>query len=472
MRSRQEQVQAHRFITRRIISGLLTGEPETNDLPMRRFGLALFGSIMVAAIVFAIVGVIGLINPGGGKPTTGELIIMRETGARYVLVENTLHPVLNWTSALLYSGAEAPASRQMSRDSLSAYSVGEPIGIPGAPDPPPDRASLLRLPWSVCSLPPPNNSAGATKTMVFVGREPAGGEPVGADAALLVTTPEDASGPAATYVVFGDRRYEINDETALTALELAAVTPVTVGKALLNGITSGPPLKQPPIPDKGQTSDKRVGGEEGKNGKVYKNGQQRYVLTNGGLVTIGSVSAKLLLADDPKEIEISAADAAEALIRNTTVEPKGFPHDLPEIPATQAADPMLCAVHNGSDGDVSAQVHRYPGGPGPLPDGGSPAGGAGPDGVGVADRVIVPSGKGALVRVEPAPGVQSDTTVYLITDQGYKFPLRSEGQADAVVALGYGGVEPLPVPSNLLALVPNGPLLDPVAARNFVRPSG
>ncbi|MEV4624538.1 type VII secretion protein EccB [Asanoa sp. NPDC049573] len=472
MRSRQEQVQAHRFITRRIISGLLTGEPETNDLPMRRFGLALFGSIMVAAIVFAIVGVIGLVNPGGGKPESGELIIMRETGARYVLVDNTLHPVLNWTSALLFAGGGAPASRQMSRDSLAAYAVGEPIGIPGAPDPPPDRASLLRLPWSVCSLPPANDAAGATTTMVFVGQEPAGGSPLGNDAALLVTTRQDASGPGATYVVFGDHRYQINDETALTALELAAITPVTVGKALLNGITSGPPLAQPPIPRKGQTSERKVGGESGKNGQVYRNGQQRYVLTNDGLVAIGSVSAKLLLADDPTEIEISAADAADALQLGVTIEPKGFPRDLPAIPATQAAGAMLCAVHNGSEeGGVTAQVHRYPAAPAALPAGGAPAGGAGPDGVGTADRVIVPSGKGALVRVEPAPGVQADTTTYLITDQGYKFPLRNEGTAKTADALGYSGVDPLPVPSSLLALVPNGPLLDPVAAQNFVRPA-
>jgi hypothetical protein len=322
-------------------------------------------------------------------------------------------------------------------------------------------------------VPPPNNGAGATTTMVFVGREPAGGEPIGADAALLVTTPQDASGPGATYVVFGDHRYQVSDETALTALGLAAITPVTVGKALLNGISSGPELKQPPIPDKGKTSDRQVGGEEGKNGKVYRNGPQQYVLTNAGLVAIGSVSAKLLLADDPKEIEISAADAAAATVRLATVEPKGFPHDLPEIPSNQTADPMLCAVHNGDEeGGVTAQVHRYPGGPGSLPGGGSPAGGAGKDGVGVADRVIVPSGKGALVRVEPAPGVRSDTTIYLITDQGYKFPLRDEGQVNAVVALGYSGVEPLPVPSSLLALVPNGPLLDPTAAQNFVRPTG
>ncbi|MDG4821986.1 type VII secretion protein EccB [Asanoa sp. WMMD1127] len=467
MRSRQEQVQAHRFITRRIISGLLSGEPETNELPMRRFGLALFGSVMVAAIVFAIIGVIGLVNPGGGKPGTGELIIMRETGARYVLVDDTLHPVLNWSSALLFAGTENPAIRQMSRDSLSAYAVGEPIGIPGAPDPPPARGALLRLPWSVCSTPP--DGGGAPTTTLFVGREPATGEPLGAESALLVVTPPDDSGAAETYVVYRDRRHRVVDETTLTALELAAITPVVVGKALLNGIAGGPDLRQPRIDGLGQTSSREVGGEEGEIGQVYRAGQQRYVLTQEGLVTIGDVSAKLLLADDPREIEISAAEAADALVRGATVEPKDFPRTLPAIPTGQAADPMVCAVH-GASGEAAA-VHRYAAAP-PGPAGGAGAvGGPGSGGVGTADRVIVASGKGALVRVEPAPGVNVDTTTYLITDQGYKYPLRNEGNVNALVALGYGGVEPLPVPSSLLALVPNGPVLDPIAAQRFVRPA-
>ena len=459
MRSRQEQVQAHRFITRRIVSGLLTGEPETSELPMRRFGLALFGSVMVAAIVFAIVGVIGLVNPGGGKPANGELIIMRETGARYVLADQTLHPVLNWSSALLFAGSEAPAVRQMSRDSLASYAVGEPIGIPGAPDPPPQRDALLRLPWSVCSSPPAGGT-GQPETVVVVGREPTGGAALGTDTALLVTTPQDDSGPAATFVVWADRRYRVPDQTAMTALELAATTPLTVGKALLNSVSSGPDLAAPRIDDTGETSDTRVDGDRGRIGQVYRSGQQRYVLTNDGLATIGAVSAKLLLADDPREIEISAAAAADALVKQV-VEAPGFPPALPQIPVTQTGDTMLCAIHNGNEeGGVTATVHRY---------------GSGAErvtGPGAGDRVLVASGKGALVKALPAPGVRADTTIYLITDQGYKFPIRNAGEVDAVVALGYGGVDPLPVPSQLLALVPNGPVLDPTAAQSFFRPSG
>ena len=57
------RLQAYRFVTRRIVSALLSGEPETTERPMRRFGLAVFGSAMVAAIVFAGVGVVGFLFP-------------------------------------------------------------------------------------------------------------------------------------------------------------------------------------------------------------------------------------------------------------------------------------------------------------------------------------------------------------------------------------------------------------------------
>lgn len=89
MRTRREQVQAYRFTTRRIVSAMLSGEPETTDLPMRRLGYAVFASVMVAAIVFAGVGIYGLLNPGGRRPAENALIIERETGARYLYLQES-----------------------------------------------------------------------------------------------------------------------------------------------------------------------------------------------------------------------------------------------------------------------------------------------------------------------------------------------------------------------------------------------
>src|SRR5262245_16043321 len=117
MRTRTEQVQAYRFVTRRIVSALLSGEPETTERPMRRFGMAIFGSSMVAAIVFAGVGVYGFINPAGGALEDKSIVIERETGARYVFVNGKLHPVLNYASARLIVNEENPVMKTVSQRS-------------------------------------------------------------------------------------------------------------------------------------------------------------------------------------------------------------------------------------------------------------------------------------------------------------------------------------------------------------------
>jgi len=55
VQTRREQVRAYRFVNRRMVSALLTGDPENQDLPMRRLGMAIFGSAMLAVIIFAVV---------------------------------------------------------------------------------------------------------------------------------------------------------------------------------------------------------------------------------------------------------------------------------------------------------------------------------------------------------------------------------------------------------------------------------
>ncbi len=75
-------------------------------------------------------------------------------------------------------------------------------------------------------------------------------------------------------------------------------------------------------------------------------------------------------------------------------------------------------------------------------------------------RAVVRPGGGVLVRALSAPGVGGGT-VYLLTDTGRKYALSTPAVADS---LGYAGVVPVPVPTTLLALVADGPALDPAAA--------
>jgi hypothetical protein len=91
-----------------------------------------------------------------------------------------------------------------------------------------------------------------------------------------------------------------------------------------------------------------------------------------------------------------------------------------------------------------------------VPDGTVPAGRTG------ADRVLVPRGGGALVEAAASPTAPPGSgTVSLVTDAGVRYPLAS---ADLLGPLGYGGVAPVRVPAGLVALLPDGPALDPVAA--------
>ena len=80
-----------------------------------------------------------------------------------------------------------------------------------------------------------------------------------------------------------------------------------------------------------------------------------------------------------------------------------------------------------------------------------------------ADRVQVPRGKGAVVVSMASPSAPASTgTVSIVTDTGRRYPLANR---DVLARLGYGGVQPQGIPGQLVALLPQGPALDPVRAR-------
>ncbi len=465
MPTRREQVQAHRFVTRRIVSALLAGEPETPDLPMRRLALAVFGSIMVAAIVFAAVAVYGLLNPGGRRPAEQTLLIERETGSKFLYLQGQLHPVLNYTSARLILGQANPTTRSMSSRSLLDIPRGRPVGIAGAPDTLPDRKALLGLPWGVCSA---RRSAASVDvaTHVVVGQVPPGGAALG-ERGLLVTTGAAAGTADGLFLIWKDQRLRVRGNATLAALEWAAVQPVTVGEALLNAIPAGPDLAPPAVPDAGRQAGRQVAGRAGTVGQLYRAGGQHYVLLSSGLSPIGDVMSRLLLAAGGRATEISAAEAGQAL-SPTKLEPAGFPVSVPPLhPAGQPVG-MACAGYRGAGERAAPQIgvelYARPDDTLSLaPDQVLP-GRQGSDGVVTADRVSVPGGRAALVSSlqETVAG-----SLYLITDQGLKYPIPRDKADKVLDALGFGGVRPTAVPASNLALVPTAPALDPDVATRF-----
>ena len=455
MQTRRDQLQAYRFVTRRIVSALLSGEPETNERPMRRYGLAVFGGAMVATIVFAGAGVVGFIFPSGARLQDPAIVIERETGARYVFVGGELHPVVNFASARLILATDSPTIQRVSQRSLQGYPRGQSVGIPNLPDPLPDRTTIKTMPWSACSL---RRSAASTDfaTHLFVGSEPAGGQ-VLTDRGLLV---ERRTADAVTrYLIAGGTRFRV-PEASRTALGMAAARPTEVTATIIAGLPPGPDLRVPGITNAGEPG-REIAGTPGTIGKVYVAAEQHYVLLTNGLVPVGPVMRDLLLASDPAVTTITPAAAAAAR-SSASFEPIGFPTELPELAFASQPPGMVCLVAApGEANGVDVVAHET------RPALETPSGETriGQDGTEMADAVHIPGGRATIVQLLPAPDdATTNTTTYLVTDQGIRHAVARQDTAGVLTSLGYGGVETMRVPSSLLSLLPLGPAFDPVDA--------
>src|SRR5262245_26861446 len=143
MATRTEQLHSHQFARQRAVAALAMRDPDPPTSPLRRMGGALFAGIMLAVLAVAAVGIYGVLRPGSGSSWRDgrATIIEQETGARFVYLNATLHPVLNHTSAMLILGSNE--TRRVARQELLGVPRGPAVGIPGAPDPLPSREQLV-----------------------------------------------------------------------------------------------------------------------------------------------------------------------------------------------------------------------------------------------------------------------------------------------------------------------------------------
>jgi type VII secretion protein EccB len=462
MQTRSDQAQAYRFTTRRIVSALLTGEPETAERPMRRFGMGFFGSTMVAAIVFAAVGIIGFLFPSGARLTERDIVVERETGATYIFQEGLLYPVRNFTSARLAIGEEKPKISRVSGKSIRGLPRGPLIGIRDLPDSLPEAKALVSGAWSVCSRPPQSGSSDR-RTDVVVGGPRPGGVPLG-DGAMIVRR----SGlEVEDFLMYRGHSMRISEE-AIVALNMTGKPKIEVTTGLLNATPPGPALQAPEIPRRGEQGA-IIDGTPGIIGDVYNQASpgSSHVLTETGLKRIGNTMKNILLGAGANQHDVSlAAVTAEQAKDNRPYQPAGFPEAIPQV--SDERPEMVCAVTVPAvgPGDSGIEIYAYrsmgditklrqvPG-----------SGTAGAADVTTAEFVQMIGGEAALVRASAAPNDDTPgATTYLVA-QGYKFPLLAP---DVRVALGYGGVQPVPVPTFMLAQLPNGNVLDPQAAGSTV----
>ncbi|WP_410810136.1 type VII secretion protein EccB [Micromonospora sp. 067-2] len=469
MRTRRDQVQAYRFVTRRIVSAVLSGDPETTNLPMRRLGMAIFGSVIAAAIVLGGVGAYGQLTGNAAPLAEDTLVIERESGATYVFRQGKLIPTLNYTSARLVLDKADPTVRMMSQASLRERPRGRTVGIVGAPDDLPGRKSLTGLPWSVCDVPDPADQRHSTQ--VVIDRALPGGTPLG-DRAVLVTVDRQQ------YLLTGGARLQVlGGQPAIAALRMTGTAPLPVGQQLLNAVPAGPPLRKPSLPGEGEPSGLSPTGRPATIGQVFQAAGQHYVLTREGLVSISEITALLMIGGGGQITDITPDQAGERLVKQR-VDEEGLPPRLPALYTTRSGQTVLCATYRAGSGGgpptTTVEVFdRVPVELTASASGALPVNQTARDSVRTAEAVLLPGGKGVLAQAAPGAGASGSvavgSTIYLISPQGIRYPL---GSSETLAVLGYGGITPLAVPGSLLSLIPTGPSLNREDASDFFAPGG
>lgn len=468
MQTRRDQLQAYRYVIRRILSSLLGTEPEHPEQPMRRIIAATMSGLMVFFVAGGIVALVTWLSKSGAQAwkQDGAYIIEKETGARYVMIEGELAPVENYTSARLIVGPDITPVRA-SRKDLAEAPIGPRRGIVGAPDSLPDAEHVTSSPWTTCVRQEGTGKEAETKVDVYVGEDVAefGAEEVG-DRAVVVAEPDNG-----LFLIWNGLRYQ-TDEDSLSRLGLGSPDPIPVKANWLNAVPAGPPLIAMTVPNRGTDADYSVGGQSVSIGDVIATDVNTYyVVHQSGLEEIKETEY-LLLRGARAELgltvwdDMTAADVTAEDVPTVAEDDELSAADLPDSPPELAslrdgtATPVCAWFEGGDRGEATMTL----GGNLPEPRNAEVASAASRVSISpaTADRVSVPAGEIAIVSELPGPKVAA-SGYFLVTDAGVRYPVPTE---DVLATLGFGEADPVAVPGNVLELVPLGPSLNPEDANS------
>lgn len=490
----KSQVQAYRFVLKRMESALVRRDAVMLHDPMRTHLRAAIVGLCLAVVAVAGVFIYGFFEPKGALSGQDQIVLGSDSGALYVLVNNPsrrLIPVTNLASARLIlirqagGGPAAAAAAKVDRvkDEVLKNIPREPLaGIPGAPGDIPGATDLVDPRWTLCdttvqdqSLPDRERIRRPTiETTALVGTDPVG-RPLAPREAVLLRSSTDEY-----FLVFDGRRARV-DVTSAAVRQAFGIANVAgglmrderqVSTGLLNAIPEAPALVSPITALAKPSGFPELGGQPvGTVAEVVEVDDKRtyYVILDGGVQEVPKSLAQLIRYTVSTSTEFFAVTPEDIAKVNKVdvLDTEGFPTEVPSI--MRVADTRVACLHwSIVDGQqrtaitVGSQLN--------LPDGQKPVRLAQYDGsADRLDHVFLPTGRGAAVR-GVAPGQPADTgTIFLVTDTGAKFgvPNWNGGSAlDLARALGLTTIQP--APEAILRLLPTGPALDPdQAVRTF-----
>lgn len=487
----KSQVQAYRFVLRRMQSALVRRDSVMLHDPMRSHGRATVVGFLLGLLGMVGFVVFGLLSPAPSVPDAPGIVIGKTSGQIYVVSgpQKTLTPTFNLASARLLlmsqpqgGNAQTAEPAVVPDESLKDLPRGRRTGIVDGPQLLPSASQRIGDNWAVCdrivinrSLPDSAQLAQSTReTTVFAGVPDLGTE-IAPDQAILAMAdngkfyliyrlPSDPNDPSANNTV----RAELDpaDKAVATAFKLNGPVPRHISIGLLNAIPQVRPLTVPSIPGKGGTANFAALRAQGlTNGSVFDvpttSGSESYVLLPGGIQKVSQPVGDMLLADsgavapplvglerinDIRHIQPTDADALPVTtmpaVKPTLLDASHFPTAC--LGWSLVGNRPHTALYVGSDLPTPAGKHLID------------IGKAGPNGTRV-DHFYMPTGRAAVIQSATSEDTFGKGPISLVSDNGLRY-----GIPDVTTAKGLGIYDPLPrpAPEAIIGLLPTGASLN------------
>jgi hypothetical protein len=436
----RDAIESQAFRRWQTVLAFTRGSRRAGEALVRRPNRPLLAGLAVALVACLVVGVRTLLTHGPPKDwnAEGTLVVDRDAGGRYLVVGGVLRPLRNLTSLRLLQGGEPARSVQVDHALIAGQRVGQPLGIPGAPDEPPGLLPSAAQ-WAACE-------GGRDEVDLLVGL-PAGLGPAvpGAPGGVLA----QAAGGERIYLVTGPGAYLVGSRAALARLGYTVDQVRTVPKRWLDLLPKVATLELLPLPGAGTGPPVPAAPFMADGTIVVEQPSGLQYLAAGGTLHRVLNRTSLLLLDQavggPVQVERAAVAA----------QPEGAPFGVADAPASppevpDGASPLFACAATG--GRPVRMLARPPAAAGLVL-------AAPPAGRRDAGRVRVwqPAGQGVLARPADDAGQDLSTRApaFLVAD-GTAYPIPSES---AIGALGYTRQQVRPLPRPWLAALPRGPVL-------------
>ena len=509
----KSQVQAYKFVLRRMQSALVRRDSVMLHDPMRTHTRATIVGVVLGALGMIVFVVWGLLSPAPSVPEAGNIVIGEQSGTVYVVAAGNpkkLIPTFNLASARLLLLAQqkqvsagnpgtgpatqpAPASPAsvknptvVSDAQLESIPRDKLTGIPDGPQLIPSDSQRISPNWAVCDqvqLDPtlPNPDTGKTNTYVFGGVAPAGlGTELGENDALLAKAdngktyliyrlPSSRNRPNANTV-----RAEVDEnnpnDAVRTALGLQKpARKITQG--LLNAIPEVAKLTPPRIPE-GQAPGDFNGLTAGDVFSTQPAGEQPnyYAITTTGIQRVSNAVADVIrVAKNGSSGKIQTL-GLDKLAGVRELQPSDadyipvddFPRSVPTILDATKNSSVACLgwslVGSGTDQDAHTSVYVDTQLPGAKATGDKftpmTVTTPGPNRVPINGFYLKP-GFAAVVQSATGKASFGKGAIQLISDRGIRYSVPDATTADAI---GLGNRQP--APESVIGLLPTGASLN------------